>query len=107
MNEFQRLSRVANYIKEQYPEGTRILLIEMGNDDPRPIPPHTKGTIEFVDDMATMHCTFDNGRRLGLIYGEDSFRKLTEQELEEENSAICVEETTDDMVEESGMTQSM
>ena len=63
--------------------------------------------VEFVDDMATMHCTFDNGRRLGLIYGEDSFRKLTEQELEEENSAICVEETTDDMVEESGMTQSM
>lgn len=43
----------------------------------------------------------------GLIYGEDSFRKLTEQELEEENSAICVEETTDNLVEESGMTQSM
>lgn len=107
MNEFQRLSRVANYIKEQYPEGTRILLIEMGNDDPRPIPPNTRGTVDFVDDLATMHCTFDNGRRLGLIYGEDSFRKLTEQELEEENSAICVEETTDDMVEESGMTQSM
>ena len=106
MNEFERMSRLANHLKTKYPKGTRIMLIEMG-DDPRPIPPHSKGTIEFVDDMATMHCTFDNGRRLGLIYGEDSFRKLTEQELEEENSAICVEETTDDMVEESGMTQSM
>lgn len=106
MNEFERMSRLANHLKTKYPKGTRIMLIEMG-DDPRPIPPHTKGTIEFVDDMATMYCTFDNGRRLGLIYGEDSFRKLTEQELEEENSAICVEETTDDMVEESGMTQSM
>jgi hypothetical protein len=106
MNEFERMSRLANHLKTKYPKGTRIMLIEMG-DDPRPIPPHTKGTIEFVDDMATMHYTFDNGRRLGLIYGEDSFRKLTEQELEEENSAICVEETTDDMVEESGMTQSM
>jgi len=103
MNDFERMSRTANRIKAEYPKGTRIMLIEMG-DDPRPIPPHTKGTIEFVDDMATMHC---NGRRLGLIYGEDSFRKLTEQELEEENNAICVEETTDDMVEESGMTQSM
>lgn len=107
MNEFQRLSRVANYIKEQYPEGTRILLIEMGNDDPRPIPPNTRGTVDFVDDLATVFCKFDNGRRLGLVYGEDSFRKLTEQEIAEENNAICVEETTDDLVEESGMTQSM
>ena len=78
MNEFERMSRLANHLKTKYPKGTRIMLIEMG-DDPRPIPPHTKGTIEFVDDMATMHCTFDNCRRLGLIYGEDSFRKLTEQ----------------------------
>lgn len=106
MNEFERMSRLANHLKTKYPKGTRIMLIEMG-DDPRPIPPHTKGTIEFVDDMATMHCTFDNGRRHGLVYGEDSFRKLTEQEIAEENNAICVEETTDDLVEESGMTQSM
>lgn len=62
MNEFERMSRLANHLKTKYPKGTRIMLIEMG-DDPRPIPPHTKGTIEFVDDMATMHCTFDNGRR--------------------------------------------
>ena len=106
MNEFERMSRLANHLKTKYPKGTRIMLIEMG-DDPRPIPPHTKGTIEFVDDMATMHCNFDNGRRLGFVYGEDSFRKLTEQEIAEENNAICVEETTDDLVEESGMTQSM
>lgn len=106
MNEFERMSRLANHLKTKYPKGTRIMLIEMG-DDPRPIPPHTKGTIEFVDDMGTLHCTFDNGRRLGLVYGEDSFRKLTEQEIAEENNAICVEETTDDLVEESGMTQSM
>ncbi len=60
MNEFERLSRLANHLKAKYPKGTRILLIEMGND-PRPIPPYTRGTIDFVDDMGTMHCTFDNG----------------------------------------------
>jgi hypothetical protein len=37
-------------------------------------PPGTKGTVRIVDDMGTVHCDFDNGRRLGLIPGEDSFR---------------------------------
>ena len=38
----------------------------------------------FVDDMSTVHCKFDNGRQLGIIPGEDSFRKLTDEELAEE-----------------------
>lgn len=83
MNEFARLSRMANQIKAKYPEGTRILLIQMGDDDPRPVPPNTRGTVDFVDDLATVFCKFDNGRRLGLAYGADSYRKLTEQELAE------------------------
>ncbi len=100
------MSRIADSVKESYPEGTRIVLIEMG-DDPRPIPSNTRGTVDFVDDLATVFCKFDNGRWLGLAYGEDRYRKLTEQELAEENNAICVEESTDDLVEESGITQSM
>lgn len=107
INEFDRLSRMTNRIKAEYPEGTRILLIQMGDDDPRPIPPNTRGTVDFVDDMRTVHCTFDNGRRLGLAYGADSYRKLTEQELAEENNAICVEESTDELIEESEPTMSM
>lgn len=106
MNEYTRLSRIADRIKAEYPEGTRILLIQMG-DDPRPIPPNTRGTVDFVDDLATVFCKFDNGRQLGLAYGADSYRKLTEQELAEENNAICVEESTDDLVEESEPTMSM
>ena len=70
-------------MKDQYPPGTRIELDFMG-DDPRPIAPGTKGTVRIVDDMGTVHCDFDNGRRLGLIPGEDSFRKLTDEELAEE-----------------------
>lgn len=106
MNDFERLSRMANRIKAEYPEGTRILLIEMG-DDPRPIPPNTRGTVQFVDDMGTVFCNFDNGRRLGLAYGADSYRKLTEQELAEEKNAICVEESTEELIEESEPTMSM
>lgn len=100
MNEYQRLERQAEALKKAYPAGTRILLIEMG-DDPRPIPPNTRGTVDHVDDMGTVHCSFDNGRCLGLVYSEDSFRKLTEQELEEENNAICVEESTNESLNES------
>lgn len=62
-------------LKERYPAGTRIVLDCMG-DDPRPIPAGTQGTVRVVDDMGTVHCNFDNGRRLGLIPGEDSFHKI-------------------------------
>lgn len=65
-------------MKEQYPAGTRIVLDFMG-DDPHPIAPGTMGTVRIVDDMGTVHCTFDNGRRLGLIPGEDSFRVVKEE----------------------------
>lgn len=109
MNEFDRLHRIAKDLKERYPRGTRIMLLGMG-DDPRPIESGTRGTVRFVDDMATLHCDFDNGRSLGLAYGEDRYRKLTEQELaeEEENNAICVEESTDDMIDgQNGQSMSM
>ena len=65
----------AEYIRRRYPVGSRILLLQMG-DDPRPIPPNTMGTVVAVDDMGTVHCNFDNGRRLGLIPGEDVFHKV-------------------------------
>ena len=65
-------------MKEQYPAGTRIELDCMG-DDPRPIAPGTRGTVRVVDDMGTVHCDFDNGRRLGLVPGEDSFHAIIER----------------------------
>ena len=71
------------YYKESYPLGTRILLIHMGSD-PRPVVDDTRGTVRCVDDMGTIHCDFDNGRSLGIIPEEDSFRKLTETELLQE-----------------------
>lgn len=50
--------------------------------------------------MAMVHCDFDNGRYLDRVYGEDRYRKLTEQEIEEENNAICTEETTDYIIDD-------
>ena len=85
MNEWERLYRQAECYKKMYPPGTRIELLSMGSD-PRPIESGTRGSVAFVDDIGTLHCDFDNGRRLGVIPGEDSFRTLTEEELLEESA---------------------
>ncbi len=83
MNRLEAERRFAQRMKDNYPPGTRIMLLQMG-DDPRPVEPNTRGTVRAVDDMGTLHCDFDNGRQLGVVPGEDSFRRLTEQELAEE-----------------------
>ena len=62
-------------MKDIYLPGTRIELDMMG-DDPRPIAPGTRGTVRIVDDIGTVHCDFDNGRRLGLVPGEDCFHRV-------------------------------
>ena len=85
MNEWDRLRRIAEMNRERYPPGTRIVLIHMGDDDPYPIPDGTRGTVVCVDDIGTVFCDFDNGRSLGMAIGSDSFRRLTPQELAEEN----------------------
>lgn len=83
MNPFEAERRFAQRMKDNYPPGTRIMLLSMGND-PCPIEDNTRGTVRVVDDIGTIHCSFDNGRSLGIVPGEDSFRKLTEEELAEE-----------------------
>lgn len=84
MNEYDRLSRQAKRIKETYPPGTRIELISM--EDPfAPIPSGIRGTVKVVDDIGQLHMYWDNGRSLAVVPGEDSFRKLTPEEIEAEN----------------------
>lgn len=84
LNDYERLTKIAEHIKKEYPKGTRIVLLNMGYDL-HPIPSGTRGTVMSVDDIGTVHCNFDNGRALGLAYGEDTYRKLYENELNEEN----------------------
>ena len=64
--------------KALYSKGTRIELIEMGNDEPRPIPKGTIGTVRHVDDMGTVHCVWDDGRCLGLVPEVDKFKIIKE-----------------------------
>ena len=67
--------KMVNFIKEQYPPGTRIRLNSM--EDPyHPILPGTEGEVDFVDDEGQIFMKWDNGRTLPLIPGEDSFTVL-------------------------------
>lgn len=68
--------------QQTYAPGTRLELQHM--EDPQPVPNGTRGTVVYVDDAGTIHMKWDNGRTLGLVPGEDQFRKLTAQELQEE-----------------------
>ena len=85
MNEWERMRNKAQMYKSMYPTGTRVLLVSMG-DDPQRVEDNTRGTVMTVDDMGHIHVNLDNGRSLALIPGEDDFRKLTEEELAQEQS---------------------
>ena len=90
MNDWERLSRQAQRYKDSYPPGTRVMLLSM--EDPwAPVPSGTRGTVEAVDDIGQLHMKWDNGRTLALVPGEDSFRKLTDAELREEQSESIAE----------------
>jgi hypothetical protein len=64
-------------LRKQYPQGTRIELVQM--DDPySSLRPGDRGTVDFIDDTGTVFCRWDNGSGLGLVYGADRFKKTDE-----------------------------
>ena len=61
-------------LKQQYPVGTRVILRKM--DDCQAPPIGTKGTVQGVDDAASLLVKWDNGCGLNVVYGVDEVENL-------------------------------
>ena len=101
MSIFSEWREQAKRSRELYPPGTRIELLSMG-DPFAPISPGTRGTVRMVDDAGQRHMQWDNGRTLAVVPGEDSFRKLTEEEIAEEQKQETEQENNENMDEDEG-----
>ena len=69
MNTFLSKATI-EHLRSMYKEGTRVQLESM--DDFQAPPKGTKGSVQFVDDIGTIHVKWDNGSTLGVVYGQDS-----------------------------------
>ena len=87
MNQTNELTpKQAAECRLNYPPGTRILLEHM--EDKFAVPDGTLGTVDHVDDAGQIHMRWDNGRTLAIIPQVDSFRKLTKEELTQEQNMV-------------------
>ena len=69
---------IVKKIKEEYPEGTRVRLLKM--DDEQAPKVGTLGTVRGVDDTGTIFVSWDSGGGLGIVYGEDLCEKVNKEE---------------------------
>ena len=73
---------MAEHLREEYPAGTRVELVQM--DDCQAPPVGTLGTVIGVDDTGSllfMH--WDNGSGLNVIYGIDVVKKIKWRDIVE------------------------
>lgn len=68
---------IVERVRKEYPAGTWVELVRM--DDEQAPPVGMLGTVEGVDDTASLLMRWDNGSHLNVVYGEDVVRKVTEE----------------------------
>ena len=71
-------------LRKEYPAGTRVELVRMDNEPNPDIHPGIRGTVETVDDAGNIRVRWSYGGEVRVVYGEDECRKLTPEEIAEE-----------------------
>lgn len=66
--------KVLERLRKMYPVGAKVELVRM--DDTQAPPVGTKGVVNHVDDIGTIHVEWENGSSLGVVYGEDLCKAL-------------------------------
>jgi len=68
-------SKKLESLKAYYTKGTRVRLVRM-NDPYSKLDVGDTGTVITVDDLGTVHVSWDKGGSLGVVYGEDLCSKI-------------------------------
>ena len=63
-------------LRLHYSPGTRVELVKMDDPYNTELSPGSKGTVICVDDIGTIHISWDCGSSLGIIFGEDTCKKI-------------------------------
>lgn len=67
-------------LRKQYPAGARVELTHMNDPWNTRLHEGCRGTVVAVDDIGTIHVAWDCGSSLGVVYGEDSCKVVTEDD---------------------------
>ena len=65
-------------LREEFPVGTRVELVYMNDPYNTKLVPGCRGTVRIVDDVGTIHVSWDCGSGRGVVFGEDACRKVVE-----------------------------
>ena len=64
--------KYVHFMRTQFPPGSRVLLLS--NDQPKPVPDGTMGTLTEVDSAGRFLVNWDTGKRTALNLEDDHFR---------------------------------
>ena len=75
MNNLHMRPEMLKRIREKYPVGCTVEIIEMC-DPYRDMPAGLRGTVTHVDDTGTVFADWENGSTLGAVFGEDRIQRV-------------------------------
>ena len=72
--------KYVHFMRTQFPPGSRVLLLS--NDQPKPVPDGTMGTLTEIDSAGRFLVNWDNGKRTALHIEDDHFRIFQPEPME-------------------------